>query len=81
VRAFAEGRAAACFGAGFELAETHVRSPRIPDGDLSLLGEVTELDPKGGPWGRGYMRARRAIAPDDWFFRGHFKDDPCMPAR
>ena len=22
---------------------------------------------------------RRAVTPDDWFFDGHFKNDPCMP--
>jgi len=79
VRAFSEGRSRACFGEGYALAETHVRTPRIPRGDMMLLGEVTRLDTGGGPWKRGYLRAQRRIAPDDWFFQGHFKDDPCMP--
>jgi 3-hydroxymyristoyl/3-hydroxydecanoyl-(acyl carrier protein) dehydratase/1-acyl-sn-glycerol-3-phosphate acyltransferase len=46
---------------------------------MMLLGEITDLDVGGGPWGRGYLRARSPITPDDWFFAGHFKDDPCMP--
>ena len=79
VRAFAEGDAFACFGPGFELAQTHVRTPRIQSGDMLLFDEVTHFDPTGGPWGRGYLRAVLNIRPDHWFFNGHFKNDPCMP--
>ena len=28
---------------------------------------------------RGYLRAETAVGPDDWFFDGHFHNDPCMP--
>jgi 3-hydroxymyristoyl/3-hydroxydecanoyl-(acyl carrier protein) dehydratase len=79
VRAFSEGRTLACFGPGFERTETHTRTPRIQPGRMCLLDEVTALDATGGPWGRGYLRAVKAIAPDLWFFEGHFKNDPCMP--
>ncbi|MFI6475260.1 beta-ketoacyl synthase N-terminal-like domain-containing protein [Streptomyces sp. NPDC050516] len=79
VRAFADGRPADCFGPGWDVTRSHVRSPRIDDGRLLLLHEVTEFDPAGGPWGRGYLRAETAVSPDDWFFEGHFKNDPCMP--
>jgi acyl transferase domain-containing protein len=79
VRAFAAGHPADCFGPAWEATRAHVRSPRIDQGRLLLLGEVTELDPGGGPWGRGYLRAETQIMPDDWFFTGHFTNDPCMP--
>ena len=79
VRAFSEGRSAECFGAGFELTETHSRTPRIQPGNMCFLDEVTDFEPQGGPWGRGYLRAVKAITPDLWFFGGHFKNDPCMP--
>jgi acyl transferase domain-containing protein/3-hydroxymyristoyl/3-hydroxydecanoyl-(acyl carrier protein) dehydratase len=79
VRAFAEGRPADCFGPGWEGTAAHVRPPRIDDGRLRLLREVTAFDPAGGPWGRGYLRAETPVAPDDWFFDGHFRNDPCMP--
>ncbi|MGW1024025.1 beta-ketoacyl synthase N-terminal-like domain-containing protein [Streptomyces sp. NPDC002577] len=79
VRAFAEGRAYDCFGPEWRPTRAHVRTPRIADGRMLLLGEVTELDVSGGPWGRGYLRAETPIRPDDWFFAGHFKNDPCMP--
>ncbi|MEU3345117.1 beta-ketoacyl synthase N-terminal-like domain-containing protein [Streptomyces sp. NPDC006700] len=79
VRALAQGRPADCFGPGWEATAAHVRSPGLDDGRLRLLHEVTEFDPAGGPWGRGYLRAETPLSPDDWFFAGHFKNDPCMP--
>jgi acyl transferase domain-containing protein/3-hydroxymyristoyl/3-hydroxydecanoyl-(acyl carrier protein) dehydratase len=79
VAAFSEGRALDCFGEGYERAATHVQPPRIAAGRMLLLGEVGELLPQGGPWGRGYLRALRRLQADDWFYEGHFKNDPCMP--
>ncbi|MDX3838627.1 beta-ketoacyl synthase N-terminal-like domain-containing protein [Streptomyces europaeiscabiei] len=79
VRAFTEGRPVDCFGAVWELTRTHIRSPRTGEGRMQLLHEVTEFDPIGGPWGRGYLRAVTPVSPDDWFFEGHFPEDPCMP--
>lgn len=79
VKAFSEGRARECFGPGFELTETHSRTPRIQAGRMCFLDEITMFDAAGGPWGRGYLRATTAITPDMWFFDGHFKNDPCMP--
>jgi acyl transferase domain-containing protein/3-hydroxymyristoyl/3-hydroxydecanoyl-(acyl carrier protein) dehydratase len=79
LRAFASGDAHACFGEGFEPARAHVRTPCIQSGRLLLIDEVTELDLAGGPWRRGYLRARTSVSPDEWFFDGHFLGDPCMP--
>ena len=79
IEAFTKGDAYKCFGSGYELAATHTWSPRIGDGRLQMLDEATSLDPSGGPWKRGYMRAVKRIAADEWFFDGHFKNDPCMP--
>ncbi|MFF9689624.1 beta-ketoacyl synthase N-terminal-like domain-containing protein [Streptomyces sp. NPDC014623] len=79
VLAFAAGRPADCFGPGWDITRSHVRSPRPDGGRLLLLHEVTEFDPAGGPWGRGYLRAETPVSPDDWFFEGHFRNDPCMP--
>lgn len=79
LEAFARGDAHGCFGPGFELAETHTRSPRFQEGRMLLLDRVTAFDAAGGPWGRGYLRAELDVRPDRWFFEGHFKNDPCMP--
>ncbi len=79
LESFAAGRVWECFGEGFEIGKTHTRPPCIAGGRMLLLDEVTDFDPSGGPWRRGYLRAVDAISPDDWFFRGHFTNDPCMP--
>ena len=74
----AAGRAYECFGAGFEYAAAHQRSPGFAAPDLVLLDAVTHLQPHAAD-ARGYLRAELSIRPDLWFFAGHFKDDPCMP--
>lgn len=79
LEAFAGGDAHACFGPGFEFARTHARTPNIAGGRMLLLDRVTALDLDGGPWQRGYLRAELDIRSDEWFFDGHFKNDPCMP--
>jgi 3-hydroxymyristoyl/3-hydroxydecanoyl-(acyl carrier protein) dehydratase len=79
LKAFSEGRVHECFGPGFEWAGAHTDTPSISGGRMLFLDEVTDFDPSGGPWGRGYLRATDEITPDDWFFDGHFHNDPCMP--
>ena len=79
IRAFSEGRAHDCFGSDFDATRSHVRTPRIAEGRLMFLDRIDELDSRGGPWKRGYLKATTAIHPDDWFFPGHFHNDPCMP--
>lgn len=79
IEAFADGRPWECFGEGFEHSQTHSHTPTIQGGRMLFLEEVTEFDAQGGPWGRGYLRARTPVKSDDWYFDGHFKNDPCMP--
>jgi 3-hydroxymyristoyl/3-hydroxydecanoyl-(acyl carrier protein) dehydratase len=79
VRAFAAGDLAGCFGPAFHYGRTHTQTPRIQSGRMLFLHRVSALEPRGGPWGRGYLRAEQDIASSDWFFDGHFKNDPCMP--
>jgi 3-hydroxymyristoyl/3-hydroxydecanoyl-(acyl carrier protein) dehydratase len=77
--AFSLGHPERCFGEGFERALAQVRPPRIPHGNRLLLDRVLRLEAAGGPWGRGYLLAEADVSPDDWFFDGHFHNDPCMP--
>ncbi len=79
IQAFSQGDAYGCFGEGFEYARAHNRTPKIQSGKMLFLDTITDFDPKGGPWGRGYLKAVTPIHADDWFFDGHFKGDPCMP--
>ena len=79
VAAFAAGRVAECFGPGYAWADAHLRTPAIPTGNRCLFDEVEVFDPRGGPWGRGYLRAIDHVDPGAWHMLCHFKQDPCMP--
>jgi 3-hydroxymyristoyl/3-hydroxydecanoyl-(acyl carrier protein) dehydratase len=79
VRAFSLGNVYECFGPGFELACTHSKTPKIQSGRMLLIDKVADFDPKGGPWGRGYLRVENKIPDDAWYLTCHFKNDPCMP--
>ncbi len=79
VAAFRRGDAHACFGEGFEACAAQTRPAHIPAGVLALFDDVPEFEPEGGPWGRGYMKARAGVPVDAWFYDGHFHNDPCMP--
>jgi 3-hydroxymyristoyl/3-hydroxydecanoyl-(acyl carrier protein) dehydratase len=52
-------------------------APRA-SGELDLIARMEVVD-GGGAHGRGYLRARRAVAESDWFFARHFHLDPVMP--
>ena len=79
LESLAAGNVREVLGAAFSLADTHTLTPSIPSGKLILVDRVTELSRTGGPWKRGYLRAELDINPEQWFFEGHFKNDPCMP--
>lgn len=61
-----------------EVLENLPRSVYPVDHRLHLLDEVF-FEPAGGHFGRGYIVGRKAIRPDDWFFKCHFYQDPVMP--
>lgn len=67
------------FGPAFSGQRASSEAPTIAGGKLLFLDQVTALEPEGGPWGRGYLRAQTQINASDWFFDGHFHNDPCMP--
>jgi len=72
------GDLAACFGAAFEgvkLAEPLW----LPGGRMKLIDRILALEPAGGRFGLGMIRAEADIHPDDWFLTCHFVDDMTMP--
>lgn len=72
------GDPAGCFGplfAGLPLANP----VRLPGGRMKLIDRVVDLDPAGGRFGLGMIRAEADIHPDDWFLTCHFVDDMVMP--
>ena len=76
--ALRRGDLAACFGSAFE--GVPLRNPvTIPDGRMRLVDRVLQLDPAGGKYGIGLIRAEADIHPDDWFLTCHFCDDQVMP--
>lgn len=73
-----EGDLAGCFGSLF--AGLKLKSPlTIPGGRMRLVHRVMELEPRGGRFGLGLIRAEADIRPDDWFLTCHFTDDRVMP--
>jgi acyl transferase domain-containing protein/3-hydroxymyristoyl/3-hydroxydecanoyl-(acyl carrier protein) dehydratase len=72
------GDLAGCFGHAF--AGLALREPmRLPGGRMRLVDRVAQLDPNGGRFGVGQIRAEADIHADDWFLTCHFVDDQVMP--
>ncbi|MBW6509765.1 MAG: type I polyketide synthase [Desulfuromonadales bacterium] len=78
VAALYAGDLAGCFGAAF--AGLPLDDPyTLPGGKLKLVDRVLVLDPAGGRYGLGQIRAEMDIQPDAWFLTCHFVDDRVMP--
>ncbi|MDE2490358.1 MAG: type I polyketide synthase, partial [Elusimicrobia bacterium] len=52
--------------------------PALPGPKLLLLDSVEQYD-GAGPKGLGALIGRRAVDPDEWFFKAHFYQDPVCP--
>jgi 3-hydroxymyristoyl/3-hydroxydecanoyl-(acyl carrier protein) dehydratase len=78
VGALRRGDLVGAFGPDF--ARANLRNPvKLPGAMLRLLDRVTMLDPAGGRYGLGLIRAEYDVHPDDWFLTCHFVDDMVMP--
>ncbi len=78
VDALRRGMAEECFGdlfAGIVLS----KSTRLPDGRMKLIDRILSVEPEGGRYGLGSIRAEADIEPDAWFLTCHFVDDMVMP--
>jgi PfaB family protein len=76
--ALRRGDLGACFGPSFD----GLRLPggqHLPGGRMALIHRVLVLEPTGGRYGIGMIRAEADIRPDDWFLTCHFVDDMVMP--
>jgi len=78
VQALREGNLAGCFGSTFK-GITLADSLRLPDGPMKLIDRILTLEPTGGKYGLGLIKAEADIHPDDWFLTCHFVDDRVMP--
>ena len=78
IAALRAGDLAACFGPAF--ADLSIGTPEtLPSGLMELVHRVSQVDPEGGRFGLGMIRAEADIHPDDWFLTCHFSDDMVMP--
>jgi acyl transferase domain-containing protein/3-hydroxymyristoyl/3-hydroxydecanoyl-(acyl carrier protein) dehydratase len=78
VEALRAGRLADAFGPPFDRLDLAEPLP-LPGGRMTLVHRVPTLDPAGGRFGLGIIRAEADIHPDDWFMVCHFVDDRVMP--
>ncbi|HTU19199.1 MAG TPA: beta-ketoacyl synthase N-terminal-like domain-containing protein [Gemmataceae bacterium] len=72
------GDPSGCFGSLFD-GRRLPEELRLPGGRMKLVDRVTHLDPAGGRFGVGIIRAEADIDPQAWFLTCHFVDDPVMP--
>jgi len=79
IQQYLNGNLVDCFGENFFWTQTHTRTPTTANDKMNFIQVVTEINTHGGPEGRGYFKSITKVSPDDWFFEGHFKNDPCMP--
>ncbi|CAB1057467.1 omega-3 polyunsaturated fatty acid synthase subunit, PfaB / omega-3 polyunsaturated fatty acid synthase subunit, PfaC [Olavius sp. associated proteobacterium Delta 1] len=78
IQALREGNLARGFGKAFE-GITLPENLRLPGGRMKLIDRVISLDPAGGRFGLGLIRAEADIEPEAWFLTCHFVDDMVMP--
>ena len=76
--ALRQGNLSTCFGDAFNGINLSP-SLRLPGGRMKLIDRIQQIDPKGGRYGLGSIRAEADIHPDDWFLTCHFVDDMTMP--
>ncbi len=79
VVAYTLGDMVTCFGEELNWTTTHTRTPRSQAGYQNFIENITTFDLLGGPAKRGYLKSETTVNPNDWYFKGHFKNDPCMP--
>jgi len=51
----------------------------MPAGALRMIDRIETFNPAGGPQGLGFIRATKAVNPEEWFFKAHFYQDPVCP--
>ena len=51
----------------------------LPLGMILMVDQITDLSLTGGPHGLGWVRGRKVVNPEEWFFKAHFYQDPVWP--
>lgn len=71
------GEMGSCFGIQYATQGANP-SLRFSAEQILMHDRITSVDVKGGLWGLGEVVSEKDLAPDDWFFPCHFKDDQVM---
>jgi len=69
---------AGCFGSEFKSLPLD-NPPVLPGGKMHLIDRIVEMNPTGGRYGLGKVKAEADIDPNAWFLTCHFVDDMVMP--
>lgn len=64
---------------GSDFAGLKINAQTIPSGQMKMIDRITEIDPKGGRFGLGRIKAEIDIPQNAWFLTQHFCDDQVMP--
>ncbi|OQY27421.1 MAG: hypothetical protein B6244_10640 [Candidatus Cloacimonetes bacterium 4572_55] len=65
----------------FEQADAfpYPTEPPFPNTQLRMIDRIDMFLPDGGPHGLGFIRGVKEVAPEEWFFKAHFYQDPVWP--
>lgn len=75
--ALRRGDLATAFGPQF--ADLGIVPQTIPTGQMAMIDRITEINPTGGRFGLGQIKAEIDIPQNAWFLTQHFCDDQVMP--
>ena len=75
--ALTQGDLVSCFGEAYHPAGRNP-SLRLPPEQIMMLNRITKLERQGGSAGLGFIEAEQDLAPDDWYFPCHFRDDEVL---
>jgi PfaB family protein len=78
VEALRKGNLSSCFGDHFQGIRL-AGALCLPGDRMHLIDRILVMDPSGGRFKAGLIRAEADIHPDDWFLTCHFVDDMVMP--
>ena len=51
----------------------------MPAKALRMIDAIDIYLPKGGHYGKGYIKGSKKVDKDEWFFKAHFYQDPVCP--
>lgn len=78
IAALRRGDASRCLGPQFDGIQL-TQALCLPEDRMRLIHRIVSLEPNGGRFGKGLVKAEADIRPDDWFLTCHFVDDMVMP--